>query len=70
MTKINPNKKCPYCGEESKYRLHRKSWMRLFSNSRLFECMNCRKTFLCIGVITIGTDSKSYNPLRFQKRMG
>ena len=69
MTKINPNKRCPYCGEESKYRLHRKSWMRLFSNSRLFGCMNCRNIFLCIGVITISISSKSYDQLKLQERI-
>jgi hypothetical protein len=69
MIKLNTGRKCIYCGDENKQRIHRKSWMRLYPYSRLFECKNCMSEYLCIGVITIGTYSGYHKLLTSQERI-
>ena len=50
MIAITRKKACPWCRDTEFYRLQRLWWMRLISNSRLYECAKCRKRILCVSV--------------------
>ncbi len=49
MARITRKKVCPHCGVVDFTRRHRSLWMRLFPNSRHYQCRHCRTNVLLIG---------------------
>ena len=40
--------RCPSCGEHDRYRISRQWWMRVFPQSRRYECQRCGADYLCL----------------------
>jgi hypothetical protein len=46
--RLTLKEKCPHCGSAEYVRIPRKSWMRIFKSSYLYECNLCRNEFILL----------------------